>query len=137
MHDLKIVFDIFCVFNLFLKNILFILSESLCFCSKKKTLLKSDWLVLFTFSLHFFPIRSLFYVSSRVTLPTDKKLVQKKTCVLVFSFAQFFEKKKRQKHSFLFENIILFSPFSILFQTRKTFLRTNTFKIRAISFLPL
>ena len=30
-------------------------------------------------------------------------------------------KKKRQKHSFLFENIILFSPFSILFQTRKNF----------------
>ena len=43
----------------------------------------------------------------------------------------FFE--KRQKHSFLFENIILFSPFSILFHTRKTFLRTNTFEIRAIS----
>ena len=71
---------------------------SLCFCPKKKTFKK--WLILFIFSLDFFPIRSLFmctivmFTLLVVTLPTDKKIGQKKkkTCVLLLSFAHFSKK---------------------------------------------
>ena len=55
-----------------------------------------------------------------------------KKCVLLLSFAHF-SKTSDKNILFHFGNIILFSPFSILFHTRKTFLRTNTFEIRAIS----
>ena len=106
------------------------------FCKQKKPDSLYFFTLLFLLNLLSLSCRIFMFTLLVVALLTDKKLV-KKTCVLVFSFAQFSEKKDK--------NIVFFSKTSssffllFLFSSRqeKTFLRTNTFKIRAISFWPL
>ena len=123
MHDLQKQVAIFCVFNVFLEKTCFFCLNL--FVSGKKNVSKNWFSLLFLFTSSSWFVLSLCVLSlcslSLLLLFLLTKKMWQKSCVLLCSLAHF-----SPTNSFFFSGrSSFFHVFSVLFHSRKVFLRTN------------